>query len=215
MKILITGSSQGIGRACAVKFINGGHSVIGIDKEESTIEHNNYRHIVHNVLDSQLPEIENVNILINNVGVQDSGFDIEVNLKSTIRITEKYGIQPSIKSILFMASASARTGAEFPEYVASKAGMVGYMKNVAHRLVQYGATSNSLSAGGVISPLNKHILEDRTLYKAVLNETMLNKWATCEEIAEWTYFMTIVNNSMTGQDILVDNGEALKSNFIW
>lgn len=37
MKILITGTSYGIGKAIANEFINNGHQVIGIDKEGSTI----------------------------------------------------------------------------------------------------------------------------------------------------------------------------------
>ena len=89
------------------------------------------------------------------------------------------------------------------------------MKNVATRVAKYGATSNSISAGGVITPLNDHILNDSKLYKAVLNETMLGKWAEPEEIAEFVYFLSVINKSMTGEDIFVDNGEALKSNFIW
>ena len=38
---------------------------------------------------------------------------------------------------------------------------------------------------------------------------------TAEEVAEFTYFVAAVNKSMTGEDILIDNGEKLKSNFIW
>lgn len=215
MKVLVTGSSHGIGKAVASQFLMNGHTVIGIDICAKTIDHKNYTHIQHSICSENLPDIEGIDILINNAGVQNSNDDIEINLKGTINITEKYGVQPNIKSILFMASASASTGAEFPEYVASKGGMVAYMKNVALRVAQFGATSNSLSAGGVTTELNKHILEDNTLWKAVLNETMLNKWASPDEIAHFTYFMTVFNKSMTGQDILVDNGEALKSNFIW
>ena len=48
-----------------------------------------------------------------------------------------------------------------------------------------------------------------------LDETLLHKWAKAEEIAEYCYFLTNINSSMTGQDLLVDNGEQLKSNFIW
>ena len=61
----------------------------------------------------------------------------------------------------------------------------------------------------------KHILESEELYSAVKAETLLGKWATPEEIADLAYFVTVVNKSMTGEDILVDNGEMLKSNFIW
>ena len=99
--------------------------------------------------------------------------------------------------------------------VASKGGIVAYMKNVALRIAQYGATSNSISAGGVITKLNQHIIDNPKLWKQVLNETLLNKWASSEEIADFTYFISVINKSMTGQDIFIDNGEALKSNFIW
>ena len=55
-----------------------------------------------------------MNILINNAGTQNED-DIDVNLKALIHITEKYGVQKDIKSILNVGSASAHTGAEFPE----------------------------------------------------------------------------------------------------
>lgn len=215
MKILITGTSRGIGRATAIKFLNEGHCVIGMDICKSTINNPHYTHIVKNITDKDLPDIENIDILVNNAGVQESGNDIDINLKGTINITEKYGIQPNIKSIVFNASASAITGAEFPEYAASKGGMVTYMRNVALRIACFGATSNAINAGGVTTELNKHILDDPKLLKEVLNETMLNKWASPEEIADFIYFISVINKSMTGQDLLVDNGEALKSNFIW
>ncbi len=215
MKVLVTGTSEGIGKSIAIKFLEQGHNVIGIDLNTSTITHKLYTHIEGNICDKNLPDIEDIEILINNAGVQDSGNDIDINLKGTISITEKYGIQPKIKSIVFIASASATTGAEFPEYVASKGGIVAYMKNVALRIAQYGATSNSISAGGVITKLNQHIIDNPKLWKQVLNETLLNKWASSEEIADFTYFISVINKSMTGQDIFIDNGEALKSNFIW
>ena len=212
MKVLVTGSSNGIGRAIALKFLSNNHTVIGFDLQDSTINNVNYIHYIQDIC-KDLPSINDFDIIVNNAGIQE-GNTIDVNLKGTINVTEKY-INPNIKSIVFIVSSSATTGSEFPEYVASKGGVLSYMKNVALRVSKYGATANSISPGGVITKLNEHILNDENLYKQVLDETLLNKWATPEEIADFTYFVSMVNKSMTGEDIFIDNGEKLKSNFIW
>lgn len=215
MNILITGTSRGIGRAIALKFLSCGHTVTGIDIAAPSITDPAYTHITADICTAPLPDLTGIDILINNAGVQNSGNDIAVNLGGTIRITEHYGIRAGIKSILFIASASARTGSEFPEYAASKGGMVAYMKNTALRVAQYGATANALSPGGVYTESNDRVIRDPELWAQIMNETLLPKWASVEEIAEWAYFLTAVNTSMTAQDILVDNGEAAKANFVW
>ena len=187
----------------------------GIDVNPSTIGDERYTHIISDISDGELPEIGDVEILINNAGVQDTGRDIDVNLKGTIRVTEKYAFNNGIKSVLFIASASASTGAEFPEYVASKGGVVSYMKNVALRLAWQGATVNSLSPGGVLTPLNARVIDDGEKWSKIMALTPLRKWASAEEIAEWAYFLTVINKSMTAQDLLIDNGEAARAEFIW
>lgn len=215
MKILITGTSQGIGKAIAEKFLQSGHEVIGIDRQKSGIEHKNYEHYMCDVRDyDNLPEIGNINILINNAGTQNED-DIDINLKAVIHITEKYGIQNEIYSILNIGSASAHTGSEFPEYCASKGGLLAYTKNVALRVAEFGATCNSLDPGGVITPLNECVMNDEKLWEQIMNETPLKKWATPEEIANWAYFLTAENTFCTGQSIVVDGGESINSRFIW
>ena len=215
MKVLITGASQGIGRAIAERFLAEGHIVIGIDRQKKSIENSSYIHYECDVRDKEkLPYIDDVEILINNAGTQNED-DIEINLKALIYITEKYAIQEKIKSILNIGSASGHTGAEFPEYVASKGGVLAYTKNVAMRVAPFGATCNSLDPGGVITPLNECVMNDPSLWAQIMDETPLKKWATVEEIAEWAYFLTAVNTFCTGQNILVDGGESINYNFIW
>ena len=215
MNVVVTGSSSGIGRAIAMKFLSLGHSVTGIDIKPSTIDDSRYIHVVTDIACDELPLIDSAEILVNNAGVQDTGRDIDVNLKGTIRVTEKYAFTGRIRSVLFIASASASTGSEFPEYVASKGGMVSYMKNVALRLAPYGATANSLSPGGVLTPLNSRVIDDDEKWSRIMELTPLGKWASADEIAEWAYFLTVVNKSMTAQDLLIDNGEAAKAEFVW
>ncbi len=215
MRVLITGTSQGIGYAIAEYFLNKGHEVIGIDRLEKSIEHKHYRHYVCDIRDYEnLPIIKNVDILINNAGTQNED-DIDINLKALIYITEKYGVHEGIRSILNIGSASAHTGSEFPEYCASKGGILSYTKNVALRVAKYGAVCNSLDPGGVVTPLNECVMNDPDLWAQIMNETPLKRWASTEEIAEWAYFLTVTNKFCTGQNILVDGGESINFNFIW
>lgn len=217
MNILITGSSSGIGLAVTKRFIKLGHFVYGLDLNESTFKHPSYKHFRCDASSKdELPDIRDINIIFNNAGKQNSEDDIKNNLVSAINVTEKYGFTDSIKSILFNASASARSGFEFPNYVASKAGVVGYMKNVASRLASKGVTVNSLSLGGVITDSNKDVMKDEKLFKKIMDVTPMKKWMSLDEVCDFVIFMTLTNKSMSGQDILVDNGEYnLNNTFVW
>ncbi|MBQ3229413.1 MAG: SDR family oxidoreductase [Clostridia bacterium] len=215
MKVLITGTSQGIGKAIAELFLKNGHEVIGIDRLESGIADPLYTHYVCDIREKEkLPEIEGIEILINNAGTQNEE-DIDINLKALISVTEKYAFRKGIVSVLNIGSASGHTGSEFPEYCASKGGVLSYTKNVAIRIAPLGATCNSLDPGGVLTPLNECVINDKALWNAIMDETPLKRWATPEEIAEWAYFLTVTNKFCTGQNILVDGGESINYRFIW
>lgn len=215
MRVLITGTSQGIGKAIAEKFLESNYEVIGIDRKEATINNENYTHYICDIRDyNKLPKIDNINILINNAGTQNE-FDIDTNLKALIHITETYGIQENIKSILNIGSASGHTGSEFPEYCASKGGVISYTKNVALRVAKFNATCNSLDPGGVITPLNECVINKPELWNQIMSETPLKRWATVEEIAKWAYFLTVENTFCTGQSIVIDGGESINFKFVW
>ena len=214
MTAVVSGAASGIGRAIAERFLAERHSVVGYDLAECAIDHANYTHLRQDIRQpvSDPPAAE---ILVCCAGTIEESEAIAVNLEGTIRFAEAFLPSPRLRSVLFIASASARNGAEFPLYVASKAGLVGYMKNLAGRLAPRGITVNSVSPGGVVTPMNRHILQREDLYAAVKAETLLGKWAEPEEIADLAWYLTMVNRSMTGEDLLIDNGEMLKSNVIW
>ena len=216
MNILVTGAAGGIGRAVCMEFLAHGHAVTGMDLRPAVVSHENYHHILHDIRNRDWPELPPVEVMVNCAGIQSmTEEDIAVNLTAVIAVTEHYAFQDRIRSVVNIASASGLTGSEFPHYAASKGGLTAYTKNLALRLGPRGAVVNSLCPGGVYTEMNRHIMESPELMKAVLDESLLHRWAEPEEIAQWDYFLACVNRSMTGEDLLVDNGEQLKSNFIW
>lgn len=217
MKVIVTGSAGGIGKAVCLRYLALGHTVCGIDMLPAAIEDARYTHYCADIRNANaLPQIDDTAILFNNAGLQNCGDDIDNNLKGAIHVTEKYMHSPALRSILFNASSSAVSGQEFPEYAASKAGLLGYMKNVAIRLAPRGVTVNAISLGGVYTPLNDPVVQDPDCWKRIMDVTPMKKWMTADEAADWVLFLTLQNRSMSGQNLLIDNGEYdLNPTFVW
>ena len=154
-------------------------------------------------------------ILINCAGIQEGARDIDVNLKGMINVTEMMAVSNErIRSVVNIGSASGHTGSEFPEYAASKGGVIAYTKNVALRIAPR-AICNSIDPGGVTTELNRPVMDDPVLWNRIMDLTPLRRWASPEEIAEWIYFVAVTNRFMTGQNLLIDGGEAGRAEFVW
>ena len=49
-----------------------------------------------------------------------------------------------------------------------------------------------------------------------MDVTPMKKWTDTEEVADWVEFLTMKNRSMSGESLLIDNGEyQLRSTFVW
>ena len=106
MRVLITGTSSGIGKAIAEKFLKEGFDVTGFDRKEASISQDSYTHFCLDIRDrEQYPALAPFDIVINNAGVQNEN-DIDINLKGTIAITEAYGIHDTIRAVLMIGSAA-------------------------------------------------------------------------------------------------------------
>ena len=66
-----------------------------------------------------------------------------------------------------------------------------------------------------MTELNAPVMKDELLWNRIMELTPLKRWATPEEIADWIYFVAAVNRFMTGQNLLVDGGEAGRAEFVW
>lgn len=214
--VLVTGTYTGIGNATAELFLERGFKVIGFDIKPSSIEHPNYQHYIVDVSKpEQFPELENIDILVNNAGTDYEALCMDVNAMGYFYIAEKYAVlNPNIKALVNVCSISATTGIEPPLYVMSQGARYSYTKNLALRLSHRGVLVNAIVPAGIYSPLNDWLIEDEALMKEVRKETLLNKWSDPSEAAELIYYLTVVNKSIQGQFIPIDNGESAKHNFI-
>lgn len=217
INVLITGSSQGIGKATTEYFLKHNFKVIGVDIQKATVESSNYVHIQKSIRNcfEDLKDIH-FDYIIHNAGVQEKDC-IPINLIDTINLNENLlKKNKNLRAITFNTSISGIYGDEFPEYVASKAGLNGYVKNVAKRLMPK-AICNAVCFGGVITELNNTIINSKRLFKKVLKVNPLKRWMSVKEAAEWIYFVTVTNKFATGQLFEIDGGEnsCPESTFVW
>lgn len=215
MRVLITGTSSGIGKATAELFIERGHEVIGIDIKLPAIVSTAYTHYMCDVTKPHLLPSLAVDIVINNAGTIEEDTAMSTNLEGYVNIVEKYCYNHTVKSLINVASISGHVGLDTARYAASQGARLAYTKHLAITLGQkYGMKVNSVSPGAVLTGLEPHLYKHGNLVDAVANENLLKKWIMPEEMAEWLYFVAVHNKSMTGQDILIDNGEVANYNFI-
>ena len=211
-------------RACS-DFLDEGHEVVGFDLLPAAIEHECYRHLIVDARepDSFPGELE-PQVIVNVAGTQDSADDIAANLCGTINVTERYAfvgvgvLPPSRRRLLHPWSMWGRRAGirdrSFPPMLPARAALSPTPRTFANRLAPQ-AIANSVDPGGVITPLNRCVMEDEHLWSQIMELTPLKRWATAQEIAEWIYFVGVTNRFMTGQSLLIDGGEAGRTQFIW
>jgi 3-oxoacyl-[acyl-carrier protein] reductase len=168
-----------------------------------------------------LEEHGTVDVCINNAGISKdslllrlspSQWDevMEVNLKSIFNMTKQV-IRPMMKakkgSIINMSSIiGIRGNAGQSSYAASKAGIIGFTKSVAHELGSRNIRCNAIAPGFVETDMT-HYLKDEEGAKSFLAKIPLNRFASATEIADTALFLASdMSSYITGQVISVCGG---------
>ncbi len=162
-----------------------------------------------------------VDVCINNAGISKdslllrlnpSQWDevIETNLKSVFNMTKQV-IRPMMKakkgSIVNMSSIiGIRGNAGQSSYAASKAGIIGFTKSVAHELGSRNIRCNAIAPGFVETDMT-HYLQDEEGAKSFLAKIPLNRFGSVAEIADTALFLASdLSSYITGQVISVCGG---------
>lgn len=239
MKILVTGTSRGIGRSIAEQLLENGFLVIGTSRSTNSPFSNqqNYRHIKCDLaLEGDLEGIKEVfketrvpEVLINNAGMfEEAQFNIsdedwlanwdktlQVNLRSAALIS-KWALNAWTKAGIAgrLINISSRAGyrgdtGEYASYAASKGGMVAFTKSIARSFGKHGITAYTIAPGFVDTDMAQGSIE---VYGAdyLTKDLALNTIAPPEQIAN---IVTLLAEGKlthaTGQTFHVNSGSYL------
>lgn len=168
-----------------------------------------------------LKEFGNIDVCVNNAGISKDNLLLRmtseqwddvmnINLKSVFNITKQV-IRPMMKakkgSIINMSSIiGIRGNAGQSSYAASKAGIIGFTKSIAHELGSRNIRCNAIAPGFIETDMT-HYLQDGDASKAFLEKIPLGRFGSGEEIANTTLFLASdMSTYITGQVLSVCGG---------
>lgn len=234
-KILITGSSRGIGRRIAEDFISLGARVLITGTNETLLrevkdELGSHCHYVrcnfsnteeiNSLFDQAVNKFGFIDTLINNAGITRDGLFLRmsnidwmevlnINLNSAFLLSQLM-IKPMIKNrfgrIINISSIVGATGnAGQTNYAASKAAMVGFSKSLAIEVANRNITVNSIAPGYIQTEMTDKLSEDQR--EAIVSRIPSKKIGMPKDVSNLAVFLSSLQAEyITGQTIHVNGG---------
>lgn len=177
----------------------------------------------NDVVQAVIKEFGRLDILVNNAGVtkdgllmrmseQDWDTVIDTNLKGVFNFTKaacRQMMSQQSGKIINIASVVGVVGnAGQANYVASKAGVIGFTKSIAKELASRNIQANCIAPGFIETDMTEKLNEKQK--EGILNVIPQKRIAKPEEIASVVCFLASSDsNYITGQTIHVDGGMAM------
>jgi len=207
-------SSDEIARKLEEEAAAMGYKIFGFKADAASFEE------AEKTINFTLEKLGGLDILVNNAGItkdnlllrmspQDFDSVISANLKSVFNYTklalkpmmgQRYGRMINISSVVGIIGNAGQSN-----YVASKAGVIGFTKSTAKEVASRNITCNAVAPGFIVTDMTGALNDKQK--EAILTMVPLKRMGEGDDVAKTVVFLASDAASyITGQVIAVDGG---------
>lgn len=229
--VLVTGGTQGIGRAAAMAFRDLGAKVTISGTRASASDYDDVLPGLTYVKANMAEKADitalaggfgTLDILVNNAGVGHpneysmEGFEavLNVNLNAVMDLSLRcHAMLTATKGAIVNVGSLASFLAlkEAPAYTASKAAILGLTRALADKWAPDGIRVNMVAPGYIATRMTAPMRVDEAYEKQVLKAVPMRRWGQPEEVAAPIVFLASPGAGyITGQSLAMDGGLMLR-----
>jgi len=219
-KIVVIGGSKGIGSSI-VKSLVETNQVVNISRSVPLLSHTNLTHFSCDILNDDLPEIDQIDSLIycpgsinlkpiSRLSLDEFRIDYEINVISAVKAIQHF--LPALKkgnypSILLFSTVAAKLGMPFHASVAAaKSGVEGLAKSLGAELAPT-IRVNAIAPTVTDTDLASKLLRNERMIESITERHPLKKFLAPQEVADMaTFLISDKARSISGQIFELDCG---------